>query len=155
MGTLPRRGQIALGLAVALTAAAAGVRAAVGRRTTEEAEQILRSVPKASTESVHIALTVQTAMDYGWLVFAVVAAIAAMPILVSGAGRAFAGWVVSIFGLSLLVLGIGVPAPVTAVHLLTWLAGVVTIATLLLMMLAASAENQRPTRRPRPVSRRG
>ncbi|MEV6239807.1 hypothetical protein [Lentzea sp. NPDC051838] len=110
-----RRGRTILGASLVVTAAAAGTRAAVGFSHETETEQAIRA-----KDGLDVTVALHSGLTYAWLVFAVLAGIAAVPLLVNGSGRLFAAGVCYALGMPLLLFAIGVPAPVSAVSTWTW-----------------------------------
>lgn len=99
---------------------------------------------------VGLAITValHTGLTWVWLVFAVLAGVAAIPLLVKGSGRVFAAGVCYALGMPLLLLGIGVPAPVSAVRTLTWVAcGAILLLACFVMLTSGPVPPQRQQRR--------
>lgn len=91
-----------------------------------------------------VTIGLHAGLTYAWLVFAVLAGIAAMPLLVNGSGRTFAAGVCYALGMPLLLLGIGVPAPVSAVRTLTWVAcGAILLLAGLVMLTSGPVPQQR------------
>lgn len=144
-----------LGWSSVVTATAAGARAAAGFSTAEEAELAVHAKDGAS-----ITVALHTGLTYGWLVFAVLAGIAALPLLVSGTGRPFAAGLCYSLGLPLLLFGIGAPAPVPLVRTLTWVAcAAVLVLACFVMLTSGPVPDQRQVsaaaarRRPRRHAR--
>jgi len=134
-----RRGRTILGASLVVTAVAAGTRAAVGFSHEAETELAIRA-----DDGLGITVALHAGLTWGWLLLAVLAGIAAVPLLVSGTGRVFAAGVCYALGLPLLLLGIGVPAPVSAVRTLTWVAcGAVLLLACFVMLTSGPVPQQR------------
>jgi hypothetical protein len=125
-----------------LTAVAAGTRAAVGLSHEAETELAIRA-----KKGLDITVALHTGLTWGWLVFAVLAAVAAVPLLLNGSGRVFAAGVCYALGMPLLLLGIGVPAQVSAVRTWTWVACGVIVLLAGLVMLTSGPVPQQQRRR--------
>lgn len=133
-----------------VTAIAAGARAAAGFGNSAEMEQAIRA-----RDGLDITVALHAGLTWGWLVFAVLAGVAAVPLLVNGSGRTFAAGVCYALGMPLLLLGIGVPAPVSAVRTLTWVAcGVVVLLAGFVMLTSGPVAPAPPQRRPSARARR-
>jgi hypothetical protein len=146
-----RRGRTILGASLLLTAAAAGTRAAAGFSHAPELESAIRA-----KDGLDLTIALHTGLNYAWLAFAVLTAIAALPLLLGGSGRTFAAGVCYALGLPLLLFSIGVIAPVSAVQTLTWLAcGTILVLACFVMLTSGPVPPQRqaPDRR-RPVRSR-
>lgn len=89
----------------------------MGLGNAAEVEQAIRA-----KDGLDITVGLHAGLTWGWLVFAVLAGVAAIPLLLNGSGRTFAAGVCYALGMPLLLLGIGVPAPVSSVRTWTWLA---------------------------------
>lgn len=146
-----RRGRTILGASLLLTAAAAGTRAAAGFSYASELESAIRA-----DEGLDVTIALHTGLTYAWLVFAVLTAAAAIPLLASGSGRTFAAGVCYALGMPLLLFSIGVIAPISTVQTLTWLACGAALLTGCFVMLTAGPVPQReaPSRRGPARSRR-
>lgn len=140
-----RRGRTILGAALLVTAVIAGARAAVGLGHAAETELAIRA-----KGGLDVTIALHTGLTYAWLVFAVLAGIAALPLLVNGSGRTFAAGVCYALGMPLLLLGIGVPAPVSAVRTLTWVAcGAILLLAGFVMLTSGPVPQQRQRRQQR------
>jgi hypothetical protein len=138
-----RRGRTILGASLVITAAAAGTRAAAGFRHEAETELAIRA-----QGGLDVTIALHTGLTYAWLAFAVLAGIASVPLLVNGSGRTFAAGICYALGMPLLLLGIGVPAPVSAVRTLTWVAcGAILLLACLVMLTSGPVPQQRQQRR--------
>ncbi|WP_439661383.1 hypothetical protein ACSHWB_07715 [Lentzea sp. HUAS TT2] len=147
-----RRGRTILGASLLLTAVAAGTRAAVGFSHAAELESAIRA-----KDGLDVTIALHTGLTYAWLVFAVLTAIAALPLLVNGSGRTFAAGVCYALGMPLLLFSIGVIAPISAVQTLTWLAcGTILLLACFVMLTSGPVPQQReaPSRRGPARSRR-
>lgn len=139
-----RRGRTILGASLVITAAAAGTRAAVGFNHEAETELAIRA-----KDGLGITVALHTGLTWGWLVFAVLAGVAALPLLLNGSGRTFAAGVCYALGMPLLLLGIGVPTPVSAVRTWTWVAcGAILLLACFVMLTSGPVPQQRQRRRP-------
>lgn len=127
-----RRGRTILGASLLLTAAAAGTRAAVGFNHDAEMELAIRA-----KDGLTVTVALHTGLTWGWLVFAALAGVAAVPLLVNGKGRTFAAGLCYALGMPLLLFSIGVPAPVSAVRTLTWVACGATVLLAGFVMLTS------------------
>lgn len=108
-----------------------------------EVEQAIRA-----KNGLGITVALHTGLTWGWLAFAVLAGVAAVPLLLSGSGRVFASGVCYALGMPLLLLGIGVPAPVSAVRTWTWVAcGVIVLLAGFVMLTSGPVPQQRQRRR--------
>ncbi|RAS60604.1 hypothetical protein C8D87_11122 [Lentzea atacamensis] len=144
-----RRGRTILGASLVITAAAAGTRAAVAFRHEAETELAIRA-----KGGLDVTIALHTGLTYAWLAFAVLAGIAAVPLLANGSGRTFAAGICYALGMPLLLLGIGVPAAVSAVRTLTWVAcGAILLLACLVMLTSGPVPQQRQQRR-RPARSR-
>lgn len=134
-----------------LTAAAAGTRAAVGFRYAPEQEAAIRA-----EDGLDVTVALHTGLTYAWLLFAVLTAAAAIPLLLSGSGRTFAAGVCYALGMPLLLFSIGVIAPITTVQTLTWPACGTVLLTGCFVVLTSGPVPQReaPSRRGPARSRR-
>ncbi len=134
-----------------LTAAAAGTRAAVGFAYAPELESAVRA-----DEGLDVTIALHTGLTYAWLVFAVLTAAAAVPLLAGGSGRTFAAGVCYALGMPLLLFSIGVIAPISTVQTLTWPACGTALLTGCFLMLTSGPVPQReaPGRREPARSRR-
>ncbi|MEV6718534.1 hypothetical protein AB0M48_41575 [Lentzea sp. NPDC051208] len=146
-----RRGRTILGASLLLTAAAAGTRAAVGFSCAAELESAIRA-----DDGLDVTIALHTGLTYAWLAFAVLTAAAAVPLLLTGSGRAFAAGVCYALGMPLLLFSIGVVAPIPTVQTLTWLACGTALLTGCFVMLTSGPVPQReaPSRRGPARSRR-
>ncbi|HEX7305712.1 hypothetical protein [Lentzea sp.] len=154
-----RRGRTILGASLLLTAAIAATRAVVGLVTSNEAEQAIRA-----QKGHDITVALHQGLTYTWLAFAVLTAIAALPLLLNGNGRTFAAGVTYALGMLLLLLGIGVPAPVSPVRTLTWFAcGAILLSACFVMLTSGPVPQQQQQQqqrrrgapsRPRPARSR-
>ncbi|MFD9703305.1 hypothetical protein [Lentzea sp. NPDC059081] len=146
-----RRGRTILGASLLLTAVMAGVRAAVGFASSAETELTIRS-----RKGHDITVALHEGLTYAWLAFAVLIAVAALPLLLNGSGRTFAAGVCYALGMPLLLLGIGAPAPVSAVSTLTWFAcGAILLSACFAMLTSGPVAPQRSApSRPRPARSR-
>ncbi|MET9224883.1 hypothetical protein [Lentzea sp. NPDC003310] len=145
-----RRGRTILGASLLLTAAAAGTRAAVGFSYAPELEAAIRA-----KDGLDLTIALHTGLTYGWLVFAVCAAIAALPLLLNGSGRTFAAGVCYALGMPLLLFSIGVIAPISPVQTLTWLAcGTILLLACFVMLTSGPVPQRAPDRRGPVRSRR-
>ena len=141
-----RRGRTILGASLLLTAVAAGTRAAVGFSHAAELESAIRA-----KDGLDVTIALHTGLTYAWLVFAVLTAIAALPLLFNGSGRTFAAGVCYALGMPLLLFSIGVIAPISAVQTLTWLAcGTILLLACFVMLTSGPVPQQ-----PEAPSRRG
>ncbi|WP_394615836.1 hypothetical protein JNUCC0626_39890 [Lentzea sp. JNUCC 0626] len=142
-----RRGRTILGASLLLTAVFAGGRAAAGFSHAADTESAIRA-----KDGLDVTIALHTGMTYAWLVFAVLAAIAAIPLLLNGSGRTFAAGVCYALGLPLLLFSIGVIPPVSAVRTLTWIAcGTVVLLACFVMLTSGPVP---PQERPAPDRRR-
>jgi hypothetical protein len=122
-----------------LTAVAAGTRAAVGFTSEAEMERVVRA-----KDGLDVTVALHAGLTWAWLVFAVLAGVAAVPLLLSGSGRTFAAGLCYALGMPLLLLGIGVPAPVSTVRTLTWVAcGAVVLLAAFVMLTSGPVAPQR------------
>ncbi|MFD5825440.1 hypothetical protein [Lentzea sp. NPDC060358] len=147
-----RRGRTILGASLLLTAAIAGTTAAVGFATAAAAEQAIRA-----QQGIDVTVGLHRGLTYAWLAFAVLVAIGAVPLLLNGNGRTFAAGVTYALGMPLLLLGIGVPAPVAVVRTLTWVACGAILLTACFVMLTSgpgAPQRRRAPSRPRPARSR-
>jgi hypothetical protein len=126
-------------VSLVVAAGTAGTRAAAG--FSHEAE-----LPK---DALGITVALHTGLTWGWLLFAVLAGVAAVPLLLNGSGRVFAAGVCYALGLPLLLLGIGAPAPVPVVRTLTWVACGAILLLACFVMLTSGPVPQRPQRQQR------
>ncbi|SDJ90856.1 hypothetical protein SAMN04488074_103503 [Lentzea albidocapillata subsp. violacea] len=146
-----RRGRTILGASLLLTAVAAGTRAAAGFSYAPELESAIRA-----DDGLDVTIALHTGLTYAWLVFAVLTAVAAVPLLVNGSGRTFAAGVCYALGMPLLLFSIGVIAPISTVRTLTWLTcGTVLLTGCFVMLTSGPVPRQRvaPDRR-RPARSR-
>ena len=91
-----------------------------------------------------ITVALHTGLTWSWLVFAVLAGVAAVPLLLHGSGRVFAAGVCYALGMPLLLLGIGAPAPVSAVRTWTWVAcGAIVLLAGFVMLTSGPVPRQR------------
>lgn len=126
-----------------ITAAAAGTRALVGFSHEAELELAIRA-----KDGLDVTVALHTGLTWAWLAFAVLAGVAAVPLLVNGSGRVFAAGVCYALGMPLLLLGIGVPAPVSAVRTWTWVAcGAILLLACFVMLTSGPVPQQRQQRR--------
>lgn len=139
-----RRGRTILGASLLLTATVAGTRAVVGFNHAAETEQAIRA-----KDGVDVTVALHSGLTYAWLVFAVLTGVAALPLLVNGSGRTFAAGVCYALGMPLLLIGIGVPAPVSAVRTLTWVACGAILLLACFVMLTSGPVPQQQRRRAR------
>ncbi|MDX8031066.1 hypothetical protein SK803_12635 [Lentzea sp. BCCO 10_0856] len=137
-----RRGRTILGASLVVTAVAAGTRASVGFSNTTEVEQAIRA-----KDGLDITVGLHAGLTWGWLVFAVLTGVAAVPLLVNGTGRTFAAGVCYALGMPLLLFGIGVPAPVSSVRTLTWVACAAVLLLAGFVMLTSGPVAPQPQRR--------
>jgi hypothetical protein len=145
-----RRGRTARGASSLLTAAVAGTRAAVGLSHEAETERAIRA-----ENGLDVTVALHAGLTWTWLLFAVLTGIAAVPLLVNGSGRTFAAGVCYALGMPLLLLGIGVPVPVSAVRTVTWVAcGVILLLACLVMLTSGPVPQQRRQRPRRSVRSR-
>lgn len=148
-----RRGRTILGASLVVTAVAAGTRAAAGFGHATETEAAIRA-----KGGLDVTVALHAGLTWGWLVFAVLAGVAAVPLLVSGSGRVFAAGICYALGMPLLLLGIGVPAPVSTVRTLTWVAcGAILLLACFAMLTSGPVppqRQQRQQRQQRPQQRR-
>lgn len=115
----------------------------MGFGNAREMEQAIRA-----KGGLDITVGLHTGLTWGWLVFAVLAGVSAVPLLVNGSGRTFAAGVCYALGMPLLLLGIGVPAPVSAVRTLTWVAcGAVLLLAGFVMLTSGPVAPQQQQRR--------
>lgn len=123
---------------------AAGTRAAVGFGNSAEVEQAIRA-----KDGLDITVGLHSGLTWGWLAFSVLAGVAAIPLLLNGTGRTFAAGVCYALGMPLLLLGIGVPAPVSPVRTWTWVAcgAVLLLAGFVMLTSGPVAPQQRQNRR--------
>ncbi|GAB2834235.1 hypothetical protein [Lentzea nigeriaca] len=134
-----RRGRTILGVSLVLTAVVAGTRAAVGFSYEAETELAIRS-----QDGLDVTIALHTGLTYAWLVFAVLAGVSAVPLLLNGSGRTFAAGICYALGMPLLLLGIGVPAPVSAVRTWTWVAcGTIVLLAGFVMLTSGPVPQQR------------
>jgi hypothetical protein len=99
-------------------------------------------------DGLDITVALHTGLTYAWLVFAVLAGVAAVPLLVNGSGRTFAAGICYALGMPLLLLAIGVPAPVSTVRTLTWVAcGAILLLAGFVMLTSGPVPQQRQQRR--------
>ena len=140
-----RRGRTILGASLVVTAAAAGTRAAVGFGNSAEVEQAIRA-----KDGLDITVGLHSGLTWGWLAFAVLAGVAAVPLLVNGTGRTFAAGVCYAPGMPLLLFGIGVPAPVSSVRTWTWVACGAVLLLAGFVMLTSGPVAPQPQQRRRP-----
>lgn len=144
-----RRGRTILGASLVVTAVAAGTRAAVGFGNAAEVEQAIRA-----KDGLDITVGLHAGLTWGWLAFAVLTGIAAIPLLLNGSGRTFAAGVCYALGMPLLLLGIGVPAPISPVRTWTWLAcGAVLLLAGFVMLTSGPVAPQPPPQRNRRSTR--
>lgn len=133
-----------------VTAVAAGTRAAAGFSHAAETEAAIRA-----KDGLDVTVALHAGLTWGWLVFAVLAGVAAVPLLVNGSGRVFAAGICYALGMPLLLLGIGVPAPVSTVRTLTWVAcGSILLLACFAMLTSGPVPPQRQQRQQRPGQRR-
>ncbi|MDT7789911.1 MAG: hypothetical protein QOF58_8330 [Pseudonocardiales bacterium] len=133
-----RRGRTILGASLVVTAAAAGTRAALGFSREAETEQAIRA-----KDGLDITVALHTGLTWGWLAFAVLTGVAALPLLVNGSGRVFAAGVCYALGMPLLLLAIGVPAQVSAVSTATWVAcGSILLLGCFVMLTSGPVQQQ-------------
>jgi hypothetical protein len=139
-----RRGRTILGASLVVTAVAAGIRASVGFGNSAEVEQTIRA-----KDGLDITVGLHSGLTWGWLAFAVLAGVAAVPLLVNGTGRTFAAGVCYALGMPLLLFGIGVPAPVSSVRTWTWVAcgAVLLLAGFVMLTSGPVAPQPRQNRR--------
>ncbi|KJK45613.1 hypothetical protein UK23_25650 [Lentzea aerocolonigenes] len=133
-----RRGRTILGASLVVTAAAAGTRATIGFSRAAETEQAIRA-----KDGLDITVALHHGLTWGWLAFAVLTGVAALPLLVNGSGRVFAAGVCYALGMPLLLLAIGVPAPVSAVSTTTWVAcGSILLLGCFVMLTSGPVQQQ-------------
>ena len=146
-----RRGRTILGASLVVTAATAGIRAAVGFGDSAEVEQAIRA-----KDGLDLTVGLHAGLTWGWLAFAVLAGVAAIPLLITGSGRTFAAGICYALGMPLLLLGIGVPAPVSSVRTWTWVAcgAVLLLAGFVMLTSGPVAPQQQPQQQARQRQRR-
>lgn len=137
-----RRGRTILGASLVVTAAAAGTRAGLGFSRATETEQAIRA-----KDGLDVTIALHTGLTYLWLTFAVLTAVAAVPLLLNGSGRVFAAGVCWALGMPLLLFAIGVPAPVSAVSTATWVACGAILLLACFVMLTSGPVPQQQRRR--------
>lgn len=97
-----------------------------------------------SQDGLDVTIALHTGLTYAWLVFAVLAGVSAVPLLLNGSGRTFAAGICYALGMPLLLLGIGVPAPVSAVRTWTWVAcGTIVLLAGFVMLTSGPVPQQR------------
>lgn len=137
-----RRGRTILGASALLTAVVAGTRAAAGLSHEAESEAAIRA-----KDGLDVTVALHAGLTWAWLAFAVLIGIAAVPLLVNGSGRTFAAGVCYALGMPLLLLGIGVPAPVSTVRTLTWVAcGAILLLACFTMLTSGPVPQQQQQR---------
>lgn len=125
----------------------------MGRSHEAESEAAIRA-----SDGLDVTVALHAGLTWAWLAFAVLIGIAAVPLLVNGSGRTFAAGVCYALGMPLLLLGIGVPAPVSAVRTLTWVAcGAILVLACFTMLTSGPVPQQQQQRqrqrRPRRSAR--
>lgn len=129
----------------------AAVRAGVGFTEADAVERAIRA-----QQGLDVTVVLHRWLTYAWLVFAVLALVAALPLVLNGSGRTFAAAVCYGLGLPLLLFGIGVPAVVPGLGTPTWLAcGAILLSACFLVLTAGTVPRPAPGRaRPARSSRR-
>lgn len=114
----------------------------MGRSHAAESEAAIRA-----RDGLDVTVALHAGLTWAWLAFAVLIGIAAVPLLVNGSGRTFAAGVCYALGMPLLLLGIGVPAPVSAVRTLTWVAcGAILLLACFTMLTSGPVPQQQQQR---------